>query len=84
MFSFKYFVVFLCTGLISCSDLKDESLYIQEIKTWHQERITDLTAEDGWTTLAGLYWLNQDLNKIGSDTEEFNSFTCLILSKIKL
>jgi uncharacterized protein (DUF1684 family) len=35
-------------------------------KAWHQERLKQLTAEDGWLTLVGLHWLKEGESLVGS------------------
>jgi len=45
----------------------DEAALKKEIDDWHQSRLKSLTAEDGWLTLIGLYWLREGENKFGSD-----------------
>jgi uncharacterized protein (DUF1684 family) len=44
----------------------EETTYRKEIETWRQERDTRLKADDGWLTIAGLYWLNDGENTVGS------------------
>lgn len=39
----------------------------KEIEEWRKKRITNLTKEDSWLTLCGLFWLEDGENKIGSD-----------------
>jgi uncharacterized protein (DUF1684 family)/enterochelin esterase-like enzyme len=34
---------------------------------WRQNREADLLAEDGWLTLAGLFWLKEGSNRFGTD-----------------
>jgi len=46
---------------------KGDAKYIQEIKDWHNKRIDNLKKENGWLNLAGLFWLNEGVNKFGSD-----------------
>jgi uncharacterized protein (DUF1684 family) len=41
--------------------------YEIEIQKWHEERIEKLKGENGWLSLAGLYWLKPGVNRIGSD-----------------
>lgn len=41
--------------------------YIREIEKWRTERSVEINGEDGWTTLLGLFWLNQGRNRFGSD-----------------
>jgi uncharacterized protein (DUF1684 family) len=45
----------------------DRATYENDIKKWQSERLASLTKDDGWLTLAGLYWLNEGENKFGSD-----------------
>jgi uncharacterized protein (DUF1684 family) len=43
------------------------STYQAEIAAWHKEREAKLKAEDGWLTLAGLFWLREGANPFGKD-----------------
>ena len=43
-----------------------DNTYRQEIETWRQEREERLQAEEGWLTIAGLYWLNDGENTVGT------------------
>jgi uncharacterized protein (DUF1684 family) len=43
--------------------------YVAEIEEWRAARLERLTAEDGWLTLTGLYWLEQGHNSFGSGEE---------------
>jgi uncharacterized protein (DUF1684 family) len=46
--------------------------YKSQILEWQQHRETGLRSEDGWLTLAGLFWLKPGNNSIGSgDTNDF-------------
>jgi uncharacterized protein (DUF1684 family) len=45
----------------------DANAYAKEIEKWHSERLAELKSEDGWLTLAGLFWLKEGHNKVGSD-----------------
>lgn len=50
-----------------CSqDIPDDE-YTTEIKEWHERRIEGLKRNDGWLTLAGLFWLKEGENSYGSD-----------------
>ncbi|HQR91848.1 MAG: hypothetical protein B7Y15_04075 [Bacteroidetes bacterium 24-39-8] len=40
--------------------------YQDSIVAWHQKRIQDLKAPDGWVNLVGLLWLNPGKNTFGS------------------
>ncbi len=37
-----------------------------DTNAWHQKRIANLTAEDGWLSLVGLHWLKEGANRFGS------------------
>ena len=39
--------------------------YQDEIREWQSRRLKKLLAEDGWTTLVGLYWLEPGENSFG-------------------
>ena len=40
--------------------------YVAEIEAWRQERLSHLTAEDGWLTLVGLHWLKDGTTELGA------------------
>jgi len=42
------------------------STYQDSIVAWHQKRIQDLKAPNGWVNLVGLLWLNPGKNAFGS------------------
>jgi uncharacterized protein (DUF1684 family) len=42
--------------------------YEQEMAAWYEKRVAELKAEDGWLNLAGLFWLQQGINSIGTDS----------------
>lgn len=44
-----------------------DSAYEEQIQQWHQKRIESLKEESGWLNLAGLFWLEEGSNQIGSD-----------------
>lgn len=41
--------------------------YTLSIQTWRKEREEKLKAKDGWLTVAGLFWLKEGENRVGSD-----------------
>ena len=43
-----------------------DSVYRAEIEKWRQQRETRLKAEDGWLAVAGLFWLDEGMNRFGS------------------
>jgi hypothetical protein len=42
--------------------------YLREIQSWQQRRIEDLKSPTGWLNLAGLLWLKEGENTVGSDS----------------
>jgi uncharacterized protein (DUF1684 family) len=46
------------------------SNYAAEIAAWHTDREARLKAEDGWLSLAGLFWLHDGANPFGKDPGE--------------
>ena len=54
-------------GLFLLSAFRAETPYETSIKQWQQQRIESLKAEDGWLNLAGLYWLEEGNNTLGSN-----------------
>jgi uncharacterized protein (DUF1684 family) len=41
--------------------------YPAEIERWRRRRAERLTAEDGWLSLTGLFWLSEGENPVGAD-----------------
>ncbi|HKP14294.1 MAG TPA: DUF1684 domain-containing protein [Blastocatellia bacterium] len=56
-------IILMAAGALAA----DEPSYQAEIKKWRAEREAELRADDGWLTLAGLFWLKEGENRIGSD-----------------
>lgn len=54
--------------ILACNNVKQRASeeYLQEIESWHKQRIESLTSDSGWLTLAGLYWLDEGENSFGS------------------
>ena len=52
--------------LFCCKQTEEAIAHETEIINWKYERIRSLTAADGWTTLCGLYWLQEGYNPTGS------------------
>jgi len=42
-------------------------IYQEEIEAWRRSLDTSLRRENGWLALAGLYWLQEGSNRLGSD-----------------
>jgi uncharacterized protein (DUF1684 family) len=41
--------------------------YVRQIESWRRERLQRLTADGGWLTVAGLFWLKPGANSFGAD-----------------
>jgi len=41
--------------------------YQKEIESWRQAREARLRSDEGWLTVAGLFWLKEGENRVGSD-----------------
>ena len=46
-----------------------QSNYHGEIKQWRERREAALKADDGWLSVAGLFWLKEGKNSVGSATD---------------
>ena len=57
--------------IISCSEAPAplDPAYRAEVEEWRADRLEKLTAEDGWLTLTGLYWLTPGENRFGSASD---------------
>jgi len=51
--------------MLNCSKPQDPE-YVEEISSWHSERVERLRKETGWLNLVGLFWLKEGENKFGS------------------
>ncbi len=49
------------------STVTDLNAYTEEIRQWQTNRTTQIQREDGWLSLAGLFWLKDGENIIGTD-----------------
>jgi len=45
----------------------EDDAYCMDIQKWRLERLDEINGDNGWTTLVGLFWLNEGRNKFGSD-----------------
>jgi uncharacterized protein (DUF1684 family) len=58
----------LLLSLSACTEAPPpvDPAYAAEIEEWRSKRLSRLTADNGWLTVTGLYWLEQGENLIGS------------------
>lgn len=58
-------------GTLSCSSGRNDQpleRYLVEYNEWKGNRIRSLKGPEGWLNLAGLFWLEEGENRIGSDS----------------
>jgi uncharacterized protein (DUF1684 family) len=53
--------------LQACFAQRGPEGYRAEVERWRAARERKLTAEDGWLSVAGLFWLKEGENRIGTD-----------------
>jgi len=55
-------------GAVACSEapIEVDPTYAAELEAERSQRLARLTAEDGWLSLTGLYWLEPGENRFGS------------------
>lgn len=56
----------LGAGCRSGQKVEADPEYVAAIKAWQQQRVENLKKETGWLNLAGLYWLEQGVNRAGA------------------
>jgi len=61
----------LFVSAVACTKAPDppDPAYAAEVDAWRSQRLERLTADDGWLTLTGLYWLEPGENRFGSAPE---------------
>lgn len=60
--------IFLALFLIISIVSKAQNSYTKEIEDWRVKHENELKTEDGWLTVAGLFWLKDGVNTIGADS----------------
>jgi hypothetical protein len=56
-------------ALLAAAAIFAASNYASEIAAWRADREAQLKAEDGWLSLAGLFWLHEGANRFGKDAD---------------
>ena len=62
----KKFALCLATLLLSVGAVVAQSDYVKAVEKWRLDEETNLRKEDGWLTLAGLFWLKDGVNTVGT------------------
>ena len=57
----------LLLSLLSCSN-NSRNDFRSDIASWRRQRIERLKSPEGWLNLAGLFWLKEGHNSLGSDS----------------
>lgn len=47
-----------------------QSSFQSDTKKWRSEHEAEISAEDGWLTVAGLFWLKDGVTRIGTDPKQ--------------
>lgn len=58
-------IIFLFIASSVAQDTLDFAAYKKKIDQWHHKRVERLTRNDGWLSLAGLFWLKEGENRFG-------------------
>lgn len=61
-------ILTILIGAVACSEapIEVDPTYAAELEAERSQRLARLTAEDGWLSLTGLYWLEPGENRFGS------------------
>lgn len=61
----KRFSILLATVFGSLTLVLADTDYVKSVEKWRTDEERDLKKEDGWLTLAGLFWLKEGVNTVG-------------------
>jgi len=59
--------LFLAIFLFACIAGADSSAYRQSVEKWRHDYEAQLTSDNGWLSVSGLFWLHEGENRFGSD-----------------
>jgi uncharacterized protein (DUF1684 family) len=62
------FMILLTLNACNQNGDSTDDVYLKEINRWKEKRLARLKSENGWLNLAGLFWLEEGANTIGSDS----------------
>src|SRR3954465_6131902 len=65
----KKFALCLALVLVSLGCVLAQSDYVKAVEKWRSDEETDLKKENGWLSLAGLFWLKDGVNTVGTGPE---------------
>ncbi len=64
----QLFMILLTLNACNQNGDSSDDAYLKEINRWKEKRLERLKSENGWLNLAGLFWLEEGINTIGSDS----------------
>src|ERR1041385_7842008 len=62
----KSILVLLATAFVALVPTKAQTDYVKEIEKWRSDEQRDLKKDNGWLTVAGLFWLHDGVNTVGA------------------
>lgn len=63
----KKWIGSLVFAVVVFSSVFTQTTFQTETKKWREKRETELKSDDGWLTVAGLFWLKEGITSIGTD-----------------
>ena len=68
-------LIIITAIFVQCNSKQEQAKeYKKNVKEWRKNRMESLKSEDGWLNLAGLLWLEEGKNTIGSAEESDIAF----------
>src|SRR5438552_16020316 len=62
----KSILVLLATAFVVLVSANAQTDYVKEIEKWRSDEESDLKKDNGWLTVAGLFWLKDGINTVGA------------------
>jgi uncharacterized protein (DUF1684 family) len=65
----KLRIIFIIASLLAFAPFalsSSNNSYKQKLEKWRAEKETELKSDDGWLTVAGLFWLKEGVNRFGA------------------
>ena len=64
---FRLVAVWIATAAVAPTFNADDMVYRKTVESWRRKQEAALQADDGWLTVAGLFWLKEGANRAGAD-----------------
>ena len=58
--------ILLAIILVALTSARAQTDYIKAVEKWRSDEETDLKKDDGWLTIAGLFWVKEGINTVGA------------------